>query len=186
MYQYCIKHPKENPFQRYLDFLYNLKELTEEEMKVYTGVGREFLNLIETTNMQKVYKMPILYSFYNNGKIRMQITEEEMLRAWKKFFDKGVNWRDFSENISYEDYKNITEKQHVKKAKQMPVKYLISSGKGFFVEKDGYILALRKELKDIVGNKIFAQQMKDILEYRTMEYYRRRYEGSGKVKRKGE
>lgn len=186
VYQYCIKHPKENPFQRYLDFLYDLKELTEEEMKVYTGVGREFLNLIETTNMQKVYKMPILYSFYNNGNIRMQVTEKEMLKAWKNFFDKGVNWRDFSENISYKDYKKITDKQHIKKAKQMPVKYLISSGKGFFVEKDGYILALRKELQEIIGNKIFVQQMKDVLDYRTMEYYRRRYEGSGKVKGKGE
>lgn len=185
VYQYCIKHTKENPFQRYLDFLYDLRELTEEEMKVYTGVGREFLHLIETTNMQKVYKMPILYSFYNSGNIRMQITEEEMLESWKNFFNEGVNWRDFSENISYEEYKKMTDKQHIKKAKQMPVKYLLSSGKSFFVEKDGYILALRKELQDVIKDKVFVKQMKDILEYRTMEYYRRRYEGSRKVEKKG-
>ena len=79
----------------------------------------------------------------------------------------------------------MTDKQHIKKAKQMPVKYLLSSGKSFFVEKDGYVLALRKELQDIIENKVFVKQMKDILEYRTMEYYRRRYEGSRKVEKKG-
>lgn len=178
VYHYCIKHTKENPFQRYLEFLYDLGELSEEERRIYSGIGREFLRIIETTNMQKVYKIPILYGFYNEGNIRMQITEEEMLEAWKNFFNQGVNWRDFSENISYEDYKKMTDKQHIKKAQQMPIKYLRSSGKGFFVEREGYVLALREELQEVIGIEAFARQMKDILEYRTMEYYRRRYETS--------
>ena len=32
-------------------------------------LGREFLQLIETTDMQKVYKMPILYGFYPDPSI---------------------------------------------------------------------------------------------------------------------
>lgn len=43
-------------------------ELSAEEETVYDGIGREFLSLIETTDMQKVYKMPVLYSFYNHGR----------------------------------------------------------------------------------------------------------------------
>lgn len=178
VYHYCIKHAKENPFQRYMEFLYDLGELSEEEKRIYSGIGREFLHIIETTNMQKVYKIPILYGFYNEGNIRMQITEREMLEAWKNFFNMGVNWRDFSENITYEDYKKMTDKQHIKKALQMPIKYLRSSGKGFFVEREGYVLALREELQEVIGKEAFAGQIKDILEYRTMEYYRRRYEAS--------
>lgn len=57
----------------------------------------------------------------------------------------------------------------------MPIKYLKASGKGFFIEKEGYALALREDLKDIIQLEAFKAQMKDILEYRTMEYYRRRY-----------
>lgn len=177
IYQYCIKHSKENPFRRYMDFLNEMQELSVDEEEVYSGIGREFLTLIETTDMQKVYKMPILYSFYNHGNVHLQVTDDEVLEAWKKFFDNGTNWKDFSTDISYADYKTMTDKQHLNKAKSMPIKFLRASGKGFFVEKDGYALAIRGDLEEIIENEAFKKHMKDILEYRTMEYYRRRYAG---------
>lgn len=177
IYQYCIKHAKENPFRKYMEFLNEMQELSEDENKVYSGIGREFLSLIETTDMQKVYKMPILYSFYNDGDVRLAVKEEEVLAAWKRFFDNGTNWKDFSADISYADYKTMTDKQHLSKAKSMPVRFLKASGKGFFIEKDGYALAVRDDLSEVIGNEAFKKHMKDILEYRTMEYYRRRYTG---------
>ena len=125
--------------------------------------------------MQKVYKMPILYAFYNDGNIRMAVTEQDVLKSWKNFFDTGTNWRDFSPDISYEQYQTMTDKQHLSKAKTMPIRFLKSSGKGFFIEKEGYMIALREELKYCIENIAFQNHMKDILEYRTMEYYRRRY-----------
>lgn len=177
IYQYCVKHAKDNPFRKYMDFLYDIHELSASEEAVYSGIGREFLALIETTDMQKVYKMPILYSFYNNGDVRLEVTDDEVLEYWKKFFDTGTNWKDFATDISYLDYKGMTDKQHLNKAKSMPIKFLKSSGKGFFIEKEGYALAIRADLAEIIGNEAFKNQMKDILEYRTMEYYRRRYRG---------
>ncbi|RKJ47661.1 NgoFVII family restriction endonuclease [bacterium 1XD42-54] len=177
IYQYCIKHAKENPFRKYMEFLNEMQELSEDENKVYSGIGREFLSLIETTDMQKVYKMPILYSFYNDGDVRLAVKEEEVLAAWKRFFDNGTNWKDFSAGISYADYKTMTDMQHLSKAKSMPVRFLKASGKGFFIEKDGYVLAVRDDLSEVIGNEAFKKHMKDILEYRTMEYYRRRYTG---------
>lgn len=175
VYQYCIKHSKENLFRRYLDFLKELNELSEGEEKVCSGIGREFLALIETTDMQKVYKMPILYAFYNHGNIRLAVTEDEVLYHWKEFFNQGTNWKDFNADISYEEYQKMTDKQHLSKAKSMPIKFLKASGKGFFVEREGFVLAIREELKDLCEQEDFKKQMKDILEYRTMEYYRRRY-----------
>lgn len=175
VYQYCIKHAKENPFRKYMEFLAEMNELSEDERVLYSSIGREFLSLIETTDMQKVYKIPILYSFYNDGNIRLEVTESDILKAWKKFFDEGTNWKDFSKDISYIDYKNMTDKQHMSKAKNMPIKFLKSSGKGFFIEKDGYAIAIREDINTIKDNIVFKNQMKDILEYRTMEYYRRRY-----------
>ena len=58
----------------------------------------------------------------------------------------------------------------------MPITRLKMSGKGFFVEKDGYALALRDEIGKVAGNVAFAEQMGDVLGYRSLEYYRRRYE----------
>ncbi len=119
--------------------------------------------------------MPILYSFYNHGNIRLEVTDKDVLQSWKEFFNMGTNWKDFAADISYADYKNMTDKQHLSKAKSMPIKFLKASGKGFFIEKEGYAIAIREEVRSVAGNAAFQEHMKDILEYRTMEYYRRRY-----------
>ena len=78
VYQYCIKHAKENPFRRYFDYLHEMHELSAEEEEIYSGIGREFFAVIEATDMQKVYKMPILYSIYNDGNMRLAVTDEEI------------------------------------------------------------------------------------------------------------
>ena len=182
IYQYCMKHAKENPFRRYMEFLNEMHELSVDEEVVYSGIGREFLSLIETTDMQKIYKMPILYSFYNDGDIRLAVKDEDVLGAWKTFFDNGTNWKDFAADVSYVDYKAMTDKQHLSKAKSMPIKFLKASGKGFFIEKDGYAIAIRDDLEEIIRNDAFKKHMKDILEYRTMNYYRKRYEEKEQLK----
>lgn len=57
----------------------------------------------------------------------------------------------------------------------MPVNFLAKSGKGFFVKKEDAVLALRNEMKELIKNPVLAEQMKDVIEYRVMDYYQRRY-----------
>ena len=176
IYRVAITHSKDNPFKRYLDFRKELGELTEEENLLYSGTGREFINLIENTNMSKVYKMPVLMAFYNHGNVRSQVSEEELLDSWKEFFSIGTNWKDLDRGITYEKYCSISDKEHIKKILQMPVHFLQESGKGFFVKKEGTALALKEDLTDVILQPAFGEQMKDVIEYRAMDYYRRRYE----------
>lgn len=175
VYQKAATHSKENPFKRYLDFKNGINELSDDEKEIYHGIGNEFISLIENTSMSKVYKMPVLMAFYNHGKILMQVTEQQLLDSWKEFFSTGTNWKDLESEISYERFIAISDKEHIKKIIQMPVHFLLESGKGFFIKKDGCVLALRDELKDVVGNPVFVEQMKDVIDYRTMDYYQRRY-----------
>lgn len=177
IYQMAITHSKENPFKRYLEYLKNLNELTSEEELFFKGIGREFISLIENTNMSKVYKMPVLMAFYNHGDVRLAVSEEELLESWKEFFNTGTNWKDLDAQLTYREYLEISDKEHVKKILQMPVHFLLESGKGFFVKKEGVALALREELEDVIGNAVFVEQMKDVVEYRVMDYYQRRYRG---------
>lgn len=177
IYQMAITHSKENPFKRYLEYLKDLGELTSEEETFCQGIGREFVNLIENTNMSKVYKMPVLMAFYNHGNVRLAVSEEELLESWKEFFNIGTNWKDLDAQLTYREYLEISNKEHVKKIHQMPVHFLLESGKGFFVKKEGSALALREELVNVISNPIFAGQMKDVIEYRVMDYYQRRYRG---------
>lgn len=76
------------------------------------------------------------------------------------------------------EFIQLIENTSMSKVYKMPVRYLQESGKGFFVKEEGTALALRSELQDIVGSETFVSQMKDVIEYRTMDYYQRRYRES--------
>ena len=175
VYQLAVTHSNENPFKRYLEYLKELNELTDEQESFCQGLGKDFINLLENTSMSKVYKMPVLMAFYNHGNVRMEVTEMELLESWKEFFSTGTNWKDLDTGITYEEYCKISDKDHIKKIIQMPVKFLLKSGGGFFVKKEGVVLALRDEMGEMVKNPVLAEQMKDVIEYRAMDYYRRRY-----------
>lgn len=175
IYQFTISHPKDNVFKDYLGFLRETGEIDESENFLVDGIAKEFLNVLETTNMTKVYKMPVLMAFYNNGDMRLNVTDEQLLVSWKAFFDQNGNWKDLDKNMSYEKYKSISDKAHLKKILTMPVHFLQESGKGFFVKREGFAISLKSELERYIGNPAFVEQMKDIIEYRAMDYYRRRY-----------
>ncbi|WP_347048060.1 DEAD/DEAH box helicase family protein [Blautia wexlerae] len=175
VYQKAIARSSENSFKKHLEYLNELNELTDEQKSFCQGIGKEFIKLLENTNMTKVYKMPVLMAFYNHGDIRMEVTETELLASWKEFFSTGTNWKDLDTGITYEQYCKTSDKDHIKRIIKMPVNFLVKSGKGFFVKKEGSALALRDEMKGIIKNPVLAEQMKDVIEYRTMDYYQRRY-----------
>ena len=180
VYQLAIEHSKDNPFRRYLEYLDEQGDLGEEEKNLYDSIGREFINLLETTSMSKVYKMPVLIALYNQGNVRMDVTEEQLLLTWKEFFKTGNNWRDLDKDMTYEKYLSITDREHLKKIMQMPVHFLQESGKGFLLQRDGAAISLSKELDEIVRKPGFAKHMKDVIDFRTMDYYKRRYDDRNK------
>ena len=175
IYETAITHSKDNPFKRYLEFLNDLGELNQIEVEFYKGIGREFISLLENTNMSKVYKMPVLMAFYNNSDVLMKVSEKQLLSSWKEFFSTGTNWKDLDKNMTLQKYKDISDKDHLKKILAMPVHFLLESGKGFFVKNDDVILGLREELHPLIDNPVMIQQMKDVINYRIMDYYQRRY-----------
>ena len=102
IYETAITHSKDNPFKRYLEFLNDLGELSQIEVEFYKGIGREFISLLENTNMSKVYKMPVLMAFYNNSDVLMEVSEKQLLSSWKEFFSTGTNWKDLDKNMIFQ------------------------------------------------------------------------------------
>ena len=86
-YQLAMTHTRDNLFKHYLEYVKEQGDLLPREEKLFDGIGREFINVLETTSMSRVYKMPVLMAFYNHGKIRMEVTEAELLASWKEFFN---------------------------------------------------------------------------------------------------
>ena len=175
IYETAIAHSKDNPFKRYLEFLKELDELNQDEEVFCKGIGREFISLLENTSMSKVYKMPVLMAFYNHGNILMEVSEAQFLSSWKEFFSTGTNWKDLDKNMTIQKYNDISDREHLKKILSMPVHFLLESGKGFFVKKDGAAIGLREELRPLIDNPVMVCQMKDVIDYRAMDYYQRRY-----------
>ena len=87
------------------------------------GSGRDTKYFLEkgykVDAMSKVYKMPVLSAFYNDGHIRMEVTNEQLLESWKAFFGNGTNWKDLDKDITYEKYKAISDDAHLSKILSM-------------------------------------------------------------------
>ena len=182
VYQYCLKEAKENPFRHYVMFRSALGDLEKEKCAWIGTDAGDFLELIEQTSMQKSYKMPVLSAFCEadggsvNG-LKMAVTESDVLRSWKKFYQTGTNWKDVNKCKTKADFENMTDKDHLQNITKNPVNFLKQSGKGFFVDKKGYLIALKDEMQAVLqeGGTRFADEIRDIVQYRVLEYYWKRY-----------
>lgn len=182
VYQYCLKEAKENPFRHYVMFRSALGDLEKEKCAWIGTDAGDFLELLEQTSMQKSYKMPVLSAFCEadggsvNGS-KMAVTESDVLRSWKKFYQTGTNWKDVNKCKTKADFENMTDKEHLQLITKNPVNFLKQSGKGFFIDKEGYLIALKDEMQAVQqeGGTRFADEIRDIVQYRVLEYYWKRY-----------
>lgn len=170
------KASKLNIFRDYLGFLYTYKEIIDEESLLYHTRAREFLNMLETTAMSKSYKMPILKAFYNDGDIRLAITEDDVYEAMREFYAYGSNGVDMLKDKRTSTYKEWSKKEYVKLAKDNPIKFLKQSASDFFVEKEGYVLALTEDIAQFITIESFKQHFNDIVELRVLNYYKERFQ----------
>ena len=165
-----------NLFRDYLKFLSDNDELTGEEKRLINTKAHEFLNALETTSMTKSYKMPILKAFYNDGDIKMEITDEDVYESFKEFYNYKSNGIDMIRHKKTKNYESWGKKEYVSLAKSNPIHFLKKSSGEFFIDKEGYALALTDELKDFINLNSFKNHFKDIIEYKTISYYKDRFE----------
>lgn len=177
LYETCISNTKTNVFKNYYEFLKEMNELDQSMFEI-DDFALAFLHELETTSMSRVYKMPVLLAFYNNGHILMDLDETILLDAWKKFFKDNLNYRDLKANLTYSEYLLISDKEHLKNIKKNPVNFLKKSGKDFFIDNDNYVISLHPAIKTFINKEWFRAIFKDIIEYRVKDYYERRYQGN--------
>ncbi|MGL5411362.1 DEAD/DEAH box helicase family protein [Cetobacterium sp.] len=166
---------KNNPFKNYLEFLKEIKETTMEEEEFLKTEEFKLLNYIETTSMSKTYKMPLLMGFYNNGNFKLEINEDEIYQTMKSFYSNSINKQDL---LSSKGTKNIDswEKQdYLKKAREMPMKFLLNSGKDYFYsDEEKTTFGIKEEFKSYKENKLYQEHFIDAVKMRVIEYYKNR------------
>lgn len=173
------RNSKLNLFKDYLTFLSDNNQLNDEEESYLNSKAHEFLNTLETTSMTKSYKMPIFLAFYNDGDIKMEITDDDVYREMSKFYNNASNGVDMLKDKTTKNYKSWDKRQYVSLAKRNPIKFLNKSSGEFFVTKENCALALCDELEDYIHLETFKQHFKDIIDYKTLYYYKTRFEKGG-------
>ena len=151
---------KLNLFKDYISFLSDNRELTGEEEKIINTKAHEFLKVIENTSMTKSYKMPILKAFYNNGDIKMEISDDDVYISMKEFYSYASNGVDMLKDNSTKDYKTWPKRKYVSLARRNPIKFLNKSHGEFFIKKDGCALALNDDLKEFINWKALKSTSK--------------------------
>lgn len=160
-----------NPFNYYLGFLHENKELSKSEELLINTKAHEFIKMIENTSMSKSYKIPVFLSFYNDGKMKMQIDEDDVYNSFYEFYHKGSNKVDMLRHKSTADFEKWGKKEYVKLAKDNPVKFFVKTHGDFFEKQDGAVISLCYEMNQYINSEIFVSNMKDSIEFRYGKYY---------------
>ena len=171
-----IRSKKElNFFRDYLNFLNKIGETSLDEKALIDTFGHRFLINIENTLMSKTYKMPVFLAFYNDGDMKMKVSEEDLAESFKVFYTKPSNRIDLLRDKSTATVDSWGDKDYIHLANKNPVHFLSkSSGDFFYKEDDAFCLA--SELSEFTENPVFLAHFKDIIGYRTKRFYKERLE----------
>jgi hypothetical protein len=125
--------------------------------------------------MSKLYKMPLLLAFYNNGDMKLEIDEDDIYQSFKEFYSHGSNAVDLLKDNSTRNYKDWGKKEYVQLARRNPMHFFMRSAPGFFYESGGKF-SLTPELGIFTNNPVFLMHFKDIIDYKTRRFYKERLE----------
>ncbi|MDO9490952.1 DEAD/DEAH box helicase family protein [Acetobacterium sp.] len=175
IYQNIKTRPEINIFKDYLGFLDKIGQATTEEKELLGTVGHAFLKNIESTDMSKTYKMPLLLAFYNDGEMKLEINHDDIYESFKSFFAEKSNLVDLLRHKSTADAANWGKKEYLSLAYRMPIRVFSENTSDYFYQKEGWF-CLISELAAYFTNPAFVKHFKDIIDYRTKRFYKERLE----------
>jgi superfamily II DNA or RNA helicase/HKD family nuclease len=158
----------------YLNFLKDIGELNEIEESWIGTIVEDFLKEIEKTSMTKSYKIPVLKTFINNGIIKSSVTIEEVGKSFMSYYKNNKTHQKDLNNKKHENWKEWGLNKFSKEALRNPIKYL-SRTRFFNYDEINKVFSLNSELANYLSSSILKQHLEDILKYREIDYFRRRY-----------
>lgn len=132
--------------------------------------------MVETTSMSKSYKMPILLAFYNNGKTKLEIDDKDIYESFKDFYSQPSNAVDMTKDKSTRGFRSWGKDEYIALARRNPVHFLTRTHSDFFYINETENVCINREMKDIIKLGEFIEHFKDAIDFRTMQYYRTRFE----------
>lgn len=174
-----LRKSRGKEFSNVLDFIGNYEKAGSAPFLLS---GRPYSSTDAVSMQQADFKFPddclvdfdmrLIDLFHEMAK--RKVKKEDMVR--EEYYHSANNWKDLERDKSTSDFKTWDKKRCISEALKNPVRFLMESGKGIFVKRDGAVLALNEQFRDVVRQAGVAEQMKDVIEFRRVDYYRKRYE----------
>lgn len=171
VYEALQKNMRFSPFKNYLEFLAERNLLDENEKLLLAGKGNEFINMVETTRMMKSYKMPLLLAFFQNGKFKTKVDEEDIYQSFKKYYERGGFKVDMMKDRSSAGFEKWGKKEWVNLAVTNPVRFMLESHSNCFKKVEDGVIGLADGMEDVVGNEAFIRHVLDAVELRSVRYF---------------
>lgn len=158
----------------YLGYLHRRGLTTPLEESLIGTPGAEFINLIETTSMNRLYKMPLLSSFIRGDHMVLHAGWDDIARSFRGFYSNGSNRVDIRGLKHFEGYDEVPDPKWVSLARENPIRFLVRGSPRFFREDDdGFHLS--DGLAHYVEQRFFTEHVRDAIGYRVADFKRARY-----------
>jgi superfamily II DNA or RNA helicase/HKD family nuclease len=132
-YAFIKSFGSKNPFKNYYEFLKKSDSDFELELDLET---KKFIEMIESTSFSRLYKVPILLAFFNEGHFRYIISKEDIIQSFRNFYANQRNFIDIQNVESRKRFHDYSDNEVWKMAKDNPVHFLSLSHSDIFEALD--------------------------------------------------
>lgn len=158
----------------WLAWLNKIDELTEVERQWIGTPAEEFLLDIERTSMSKAYKMPTIGSLLSNETISKRVQIQAIGQNFMDFYvNTPLHQKDLRDK-SNRNWSEWTVDKFTNLARKNPVHFLSKSSNFFNYDEINKVFYLDDSLDNYLCPAL-AEHVKDILDYKTIYYFRRRF-----------
>ena len=168
------------PFQHYLrddgwfGFLKSMGELSDEEKTWIDTPIPNFLRELERTSMAKSYKIPTLLCFVNeNNEWITKVGKDELVKSWRSYYSDPVHRKDMERDASSRNWESWDDNKLANLAIKNPVRFL-SNTAYFHYDEVNKIFFIDESIQEYLTSEL-AKHYKDILNWRTHNYFAKRY-----------
>ena len=157
----------------WLRFLKDVDDIYPEEEKWLDTPAEQLLIELEKTHMTKSYKIPTIGALLDGNTVLPKVSLSRIGENFISFYkDNSLHQKDFH-NASHKNWQNWGLDKFITLAKNNPIKYL-SQGKFFNFDEINKVFYLSSEIESYLSIAL-AEHIKDILEYKRLNYFRKRY-----------
>ncbi len=157
----------------WLRFLEGIDELNPLEYSWLNTPAELFLKDLEKTLMTRAYKIPTIGALLIENTILKKVSLAHVGENFMSFYkDHPLHWKDMKDK-SNRNWQSWALDDFIKLARKNPVHFL-SKGRFFNYDEVNKQFYLADEIDPYLGNEL-AEHVHDILEYRELDYFRKRF-----------